>query len=330
MIITRTPFRLSFFGGGTDYPAWFKEHGGLVVGTTFQRYCYISCRPLPPFFEYQTRVVYSRTELVSKNQDIQHPAIRGCLKYLGVENGLEIHHDGDLPARSGLGSSSSFTVGFLLGLHALRHEMPTRKDLADQAILVEQEVLQESVGIQDQIFAAHGGMRIIRIERDGDYIVEPLILPPDYSTALEQHVLLGFTGITRFATDLAKNQIDQIQQGKSPLDEIQGIAEEAVKLFGSHADLPKIGELLDKNWKLKRSIAPGVSNDSIDDLYATAKKAGAYGGKIMGAGGGGFIMFFAPPYRHEEIKKALSKIRVWVPFKCDHTGAQVIFHNDEQ
>ncbi len=329
MIITRTPFRLSFFGGGTDYRAWFEENGGLVVGTTFRKYCYISCRPLPPFFEYQTRIVYSRTELVSKNQDVQHPAIRGCLQYLGVEDGLEIHHDGDLPARSGLGSSSSFTVGLLLGLHALRHQMPTKKSLADHAIQVEQQVLKENVGVQDQIFAAHGGMRVIHIQRDGDYIVEPLILPPDYTAALEDHVLLGFTGITRFATDLAGTQIEKIQSGKSCVSEIHGIAKEAVGLFQSRADLPKIGELLDRSWKLKRSIAPGVSNDSIDEIYEAAKKAGAYGGKILGAGGGGFIMFFAPPYRHEHIRKALSKIRVWVPFKVDNTGAQVIFHNDE-
>jgi D-glycero-alpha-D-manno-heptose-7-phosphate kinase len=329
MIITRTPFRLSFFGGGTDYKAWYSEHGGLSIGTTFQKYCYISCRPLPPFFEYKTRVVYSKTELVHNNHEVHHPAIRGCLKYLGVEQGLEIHHDGDLPARSGLGSSSSFTVGCLMALHALRHQMPTKRDLADQAIKVEQDILKENVGVQDQIFAAYGGMQVIQIDRNGDYEVAPLILPPDYARAVEEHVLIGFTGQTRMATNLAGAQIESIQKGKSRMDEIHAIAKEALKCFTAKADLPKVGELLDASWRLKRSLASGVTTDSIDQMYETARKAGAYGGKLLGAGGGGFIMFFAPPYRHEQIKEALSEIKVWVPFKFDKTGAQVIFHTDE-
>jgi len=328
MIITRTPFRVSFFGGGTDYNSWFSEHGGLVIGTTFRRYCYISCRALPPFFDYKTRVVYSSTELVKDNQEIRHPSIRSCLSHLGVQDGLEIHHDGDLPARSGLGSSSTFTVGFLLGLHALHHRMPTRKELANQAIKVEQEILRENVGIQDQIFAAHGGLRVIRIERNGDYDVAPLILPPEYVQAVEEHVLLGFTGQTRDATRLAGAQIDQIRKGNSHMDEIHSIAQEALRLFSARADLPKIGELLDASWKIKRSITTGISNNGIDDLYEAGRKAGAYGGKLLGAGGGGFIMFFAPPYQHQRIQDALRGIKVWVPFKMDQSGAQVIMHTD--
>ena len=328
MIITRTPFRLSFFGGGTDYNAWFSEHGGLVVGTTFRRYCYISCRKLPPFFDYKTRAVYSRTELVKENHEIQHPAIRGCLSHLGIQDGLEIHHDGDLPARSGLGSSSTFTVGFLLGLYAMRHEMPTKKNLADQAIKVEQDVLRENVGIQDQIFAAHGGLRAINIDRKGDYEVNSLILPPDYLQALEEHVLLGFTGQTRDATHMAGAQIEKIQRGNSCMSEIHSIAQEALQLFEAKADLPRIGKLLDASWRIKRSITTGISNDQIDDLYEAGLNAGAYGGKLLGAGGGGFIMFLAPPCNHQRIKDALPGVKVWVPFKMDQSGAQVIMHTD--
>lgn len=329
MIITRTPFRLSLFGGGTDYNAWFSQHGGLVIGTTFRRYCYISCRHLPPFFDYKTRVVYSRTENILHNKDIQHPAVRGCLEHLGVDDGLEIHHDGDLPARSGLGSSSAFTVGLLLCLKAVRHEMPTKRSLADQAIHIEQKVLKENVGVQDQIFASFGGMKAIHIDRNGDYEATPLILPPDYFKALEDHILLGFTGQTRIADELAGAQIKQIESGLSNMGEIHRIAQEALHLLGQRADLARIGDLLDASWKVKRSIAKGVSNDGIDEMYEEAKKAGAYGGKLLGAGGGGFMMFFAPPYRHQQIQKALPQIKVWVPFKFDKTGSQVIFHNDE-
>ena len=329
MIITRTPFRLSLFGGGTDYNAWFHQHGGLVIGATFSRYCYLSCRHLPPFFDYKTRVVYSRTENIVHNHEIQHPAVRGCLEHLGIEDGLEIHHDGDLPARSGLGSSSAFTVGLLLCLKALRHEMPTKRSLADQAIHVEQKLLKENVGIQDQIFAAHGGMKAIHIDRSGDYEASHLILPPDYMRALEEHILLGFTGQTRIADTLASSQIKKIESGQSNMGEIHRIAQEALQLLNQHVDLSKIGELLDASWKVKRSIADGISNDGIDELYDAAKKAGAYGGKLLGAGGGGFMMFFAPPYRHQQIQKALPSIKVWVPFKFDKTGSQVIFHNDE-
>ncbi len=328
MIITRTPFRLSFFGGGTDYRPYFSEHGGLVIGTTFQRYCYISCRSLPPFFDYKTRIVYSKTELVQSNDDIQHPAIRGALSFLKIRDGVEVHHDGDLPARSGLGSSSTFTVGLLLALHAMRHELPTKIKLADEAIKVEQDVIHENVGIQDQILAAHGGFRVIQIERNGDYNAASFILPPEYMQALEEHVLLGFTGVTRNATDLAGQQMKTIESGKSRMSEIHDIAKDALTLLNRRADILEIGSLLDKSWRLKRTLAPGVSNGEIDDLYETARKAGAYGGKLLGAGGGGFVAFLAPPYQHQKIMDALKQIRVWVPFKFDKTGAQVIFHTD--
>jgi D-glycero-alpha-D-manno-heptose-7-phosphate kinase len=326
MIITRTPYRFSFFGGGTDYEAWYENNGGLIIGTTFQQYSYISCRRLPPFFEHKTRVVYSKTELVKANHEIYHPAIRGCLGLLGIEEGLEIHHDGDLPARSGVGSSSSFTVGLLLALHGLRHEMLTNRQLADEAIKVEQEVLGEHVGIQDQILTTYGGLQVINIDSAGKYSVNPLILPPDYQAGLEQHVLFGYTGISRTASEFAGAQIRKIKNQKSRMDEIHAIAEEAQKLFQKRADYKKIGDLLHKSWLIKSKLADGVTNYEISTIYKKALKAGAYGGKIMGAGGGGFFMFFAPPEKHLRIQAALPNMKAWVPCKFEKGGAQVIFH----
>ena len=332
MIITRTPFRISFFGGGTDYPAWYSQNEGLVIASTFAQYCYISCRRLEPFFDYKTRVVYSKIESVDEHKKIEHPAVRGCLEYLGAEGGLEIHHDADIPARSGIGSSSSFTVGLLLALHGLRHEMPTKQKLAEEAIHVEQSVLQESVGIQDQILSANGGFRIIEMgpEIGGQgYRVTPLILPPEFIENLRQHVLLGFTGLTRVASDIAREQIAKMEKGETRVSELLSIAKEALHLFRNHADVDCLGKLLHHTWLLKRSLAHGITTPEIDELYEAGLAAGAYGGKIMGAGGGGFIMFLAPPECHARIKEALSNIRVWVPFNFETHGAQVIFYNDE-
>ncbi len=332
MIITRTPFRLSFFGGGTDYPAWYLKNEGLVIASTFAQYCYISCRRLPPFFDYKTRVVYSKMESVSEHKDIEHPSVRGCLEYLQAADGLEIHHDADIPARSGIGSSSSFTVGLLLALHGLRYEMPTKEKLADEAIYVEQTLLQESVGIQDQILAANGGFRMIEMGPSvgsKGYRSMPLILPPEFLEYLRSHVLLGFTGLTRFASEIAKEQIKNMEKGESCVSDLLSITREALELFKKQSDLQHIGALLDQTWILKRSLAKGITSPEIDELYEVGRTAGAYGGKLLGAGGGGFIMFLAPPDRHQKIKEALKKIRVWVPFHFETDGAQVVFHNDE-
>lgn len=329
MIITRTPFRLSFFGGGTDYPAWYTAHGGLVVGTALARYCYLSCRRLPPFFDHKTRLVYSKIESVRDRREIRHPAVRGCLEFLDFDDGLEIHHDGDLPARSGIGSSSSFTVGLLLALHGLRHEMWTKQALADEAIKVEQEVLKENVGIQDQILAAYGGFRVIEMGPGVTYRVLPLMLPPDYLKSLEAHILLGFTGLTRVASDVARAQIENIENGSSRMEEIHAIAKEALDLFDRRADFERIGKLLSHSWDVKRSLATGVTSAEIDDLHDIARRAGAFGGKLLGAGGGGFVMFLAPPERHARIKAALAALRVWVPSTLDTDGARVVFHTDD-
>jgi D-glycero-alpha-D-manno-heptose-7-phosphate kinase len=330
VLITKTPYRLSFFGGGTDYRPWFEKHGGLIIASAMARYCYLSVRYLPPFFEHKSRIVYGKVEHVNSNHEIVHPSVKHCLDFLEIDAGVEIHYDGDLPARSGIGSSSSFTVGLLHALHALQHKMVTKKTMADEAIKVEQVLLKEDVGIQDQIMAAHGGLQIIEMGPGNRYSVRPLIIPPDYLNMLEQHVLLGFTGVERFSAMFATAQVQNIKKGESIdcLSEIQGIAKEALGLFMKNAYLDEIGKLMDHSWRMKKQLAQGVSNDAINDLYTTAKQAGAFGGKLLGAGGGGFIMFLAPPEKHDAIKQALSHMKVWVPFKIDATGSQVIFHNN--
>ena len=331
MIITRTPYRLSFFGGGTDYNPWFEKHRGTVLAVGLAHYCYLTVRHLPPFFsEHSSRIVYSKIESVQSHSEIQHPSVRGCLKFLKVDDGVEIHHDGDLPARSGIGSSSSFTVGLLHALHALRQRMVSPKQLAEEAINVEQKLLGESVGVQDQIMAAHGGFRLLELGTGPKWSVKSLLLAKDYLHDLERHVLLGFSGISRTAQQHAKKKMENIKQGKI-FDELQAItclAQEALKSFQGEVSFEKLGKLLDQSWQHKRRLAAGVSADWMDDLYSTAVRHGAFGGKLMGAGGGGFFFFLAPPKQHEKIRKALPKIKVWVPFKIDHTGSQVIFLND--
>lgn len=329
MIITRTPYRLSFFGGGTDYNAWFEENGGTVLAAAVARYCYISVRRLPPFFEHKSRVVYSHIESVREHSAIQHPAVRGCLEYMDCNEGLEIHHDGDMPARSGIGSSSSFTVGLLHALHGLQARMVDKRELAEQAIHVEQKLLGESVGIQDQIMAAYGGFQIIGLGPGANWQTQEVVTSEDYLKNLQSHVLMGFSGISRTADQHAKAKIDNIRQGTtiSELREMQAIATEAVQLVKRKAAIQELGRLLDISWQLKRRLAAGLSSDWMDDLYRSALAAGAYGGKMMGAGGGGFFFFLAPPDRHQVVKDALPQVKVWVPFEIDFSGSRVIFLN---
>ncbi len=332
MVITRTPFRLSFFGGGTDYPTWYQNNGGLVVAAAFSKYCYISVRKLPPFFDHKTRIVYSQTEAVKTHAEIRHPAIRSCLLYKGVEEGLEIHHDGDLPARSGIGSSSSFTVGFLMALDALQSRMVSKKRLAAEAIHVEQKVAKENVGIQDQIMATYGGMQLIDIPVGGEYTVRPILLASNYKAELESHVMIAFSGLTRIASNTAKSQIQKMEQGQldSQLNEMMSIAREGLACFEKSASMKSIGSLLQRSWELKRSLSDDVSNEAIDAIYSRAIAAGAYGGRLLGAGGGGFLMFVAPPEMHERIKTALEDlVKVWVPFGFDQEGAKVILCSDD-
>lgn len=329
MIITRTPYRVSLFGGGTDYRPWFEKKGGLVVVTAIEHYCYISLRELPPFFDHKSRVVYSNVEEVNNHSDIKHRAVRACITHHNIEYGVEVHHDGDLPARTGIGSSSSFTVGFLQAIYTLKSQMRSRRELADEAIFMEQEVMGENVGIQDQIIASHGGFLIIEMGPGNHYSIQPMILPDDYKKKFESHVLLAFSGFSRYATEYAKTQVDNIVSGRndSYLEEMYDIAKSSVDLFRNQEDFQKIGKLMDENWKLKRSLADNLSNNGIDNIYEKAKKAGAWGGKLLGAGGGGFIMFFAPPEKHDKIKDALSELKVWVPYSIDESGSQILLNH---
>jgi len=329
MIITRTPYRMSFFGGGTDYPAWFREHGGSVLATTVNKYCYISCRNLPPFFEHRSRIVYSRIENVTSNDDIQHPAVRGVLKFLGVNDGLEIHHDGDLPARTGLGSSSAFTVGLLHAVQALKGMMPTKMELARDAIHVEQEILRESVGCQDQVLAAFGGLVKIDFESTGGIGVNPVVLTAHRENELQSHLLLFFTGFARTASEIAQEQINRVALLTKELTELNAMVKEAQSVLCSGQDIGEFGRLLHESWTVKRSLTPRIATAAIDEIYDAARHAGALGGKLMGAGGGGFMMLFARPEHHEGIKQALRDF-LHVPFGFETGGSQIIVYQPDR
>jgi D-glycero-alpha-D-manno-heptose-7-phosphate kinase len=329
MIITRTPYRLSMFGGGTDYPAWFSKRPGRLVSAAIDYHCYISVRNLPPFFEHSTRVVYSKIEAVKDLTELQHPVVRACLQHLSEAEGLEIHYDGDLPARSGIGSSSSFTVGLLLALHAYRGSSRPPSLLAKDAIYIEQQLLREHVGIQDQITAAYGGLRLVDMGPDDDWTCHPLVVSREYREYFESHVLLGYSGVSRTAEEFSREKVSNIQAGRldAELTEASEIAKEAIHLMESSGCMEALGKLLNVSWQLKRRMSSALSEQAFHNIIAIGLKHGAWGGKLMGAGGGGFFYFLAPPARHDTIKIALPQIKVWVPFRIDRAGAQVIFQS---
>lgn len=328
MIISRTPFRMSFFGGGTDYPVWFREHGGAVLATTIDKYCYITCRHLPPFFEHRTRIAYSRIELVKNNEEIEHPAVRGVLKYLNINDGLEIHHDGDLPARTGLGSSSSFTVGLLHGLYALQHIMPSKAQLAQAAIHVEQDVLGEAVGCQDQVLAAYGSLCKVKFFQNGDIGHTQIVLRPERLAAFQSHLQLYFTGFSRIASEVAREQIDRTSQRKIELLAMLQMVDEGIAILTGDGDLGEFGTLLHEAWMLKRRLTSRITTPAIDEIYTAARAAGALGGKLLGAGGGGFMLLFAKPESHEQIRRALPGL-LQVPFKFEGLGTQIVFYQED-
>ena len=326
MIISRTPFRVSLFGGGTDYPAWFREHGGAVLGTAIDKYCYISVRYLPPFFEHRHRIVYSKVELVREVREIQHPAVRGVLGELAIDAGLEIHHDADLPARSGLGSSSSFTVGLLNAVHAMRGRMVTKSELGREAIRIEQDVLKESVGCQDQIWAAYGGLNKIDFFPDGRFEVTPVILPPERRRELRQSMMLFFTGFSRYASDFAKDQLDNLKSRAAQLTTMRALVDHAVDILrDERAPIRELGKLLDESWRLKRELADSVSTGEIDAIYEAGRAAGAVGGKLLGAGGGGFILFIVEPDQREAVRERLRRL-VHVSFDFDTEGSKIVLY----
>lgn len=326
MIISRTPFRVSLFGGGTDYPAWIREHGGAVLGTAIDKYCYISVRYLPPFFEHRHRIVYSKVELVREVREIQHPAVRGVLGELAIDAGLEIHHDADLPARSGLGSSSSFTVGLLNAVHAMRGRMVTKSELGREAIRIEQDVLKESVGCQDQIWAAFGGLNKIDFFPDGRFEVTPVILPPERRHELRQSMMLFFTGFSRYASDFAKDQLDNLKRRAAQLTAMRAMVDHAVDILrDERAPIRELGKLLDESWRLKRELADSVSTGEIDAIYEAGRAAGAVGGKLLGAGGGGFILFIVEPDQREAVRERLQHL-IHVSFDFDTEGSKIVLY----
>lgn len=329
MILCRTPFRISFFGGGTDYPAWYREHGGAVISTTINKYCYITCRNLPPFFEYKYRVRYYHREEANSIADIQHPSVRECLSFLQMDRGVDIVHHADLPARSGLGSSSTFTVCLLHALYALKHEMPTKRDLAIHAIHIEQDKIGESVGSQDQTAAAFGGLNRIEFGGSHEILVCPMILHPEKLKLLQQSLMLFFTGFPRTASDLAKEQIQQIPEKTANLHLMMDLVDEAGRILQGKGDnLDDFGRLLHEQWRVKQGMSSKISNTEIDAIYQAGIAAGAIGGKLLGAGGGGFMMFFVNPDKQQRVKAALGHL-LYVPCRFDTLGSQIIYHSHD-
>lgn len=329
MIISRTPFRISFFGGGSDYPQWYREHGGQVLATAIDKYCYITCRYLPPFFEHRYRVVYSKIEDCLNVDEIEHPVVREILKFLDFNRGIEIHHDGDLPARSGMGSSSSFTVGLLHALNGLKGQLSSQQQLAIESIHVDQDLLGETVGSQDQVLAAYGGLRHVVFSKDGEISANPVTLSPERTSQLNDGLMLFYTGIKRTASDVASTYVEDISSQETRIQEMMGMVTEGISILNSNDDLDRFGLLLDHAWKAKSSLSSSISNSDIDEIYASAKDAGAIGGKLLGAGGGGFMILYARPSDQEKIKEHLNKL-IHVPFKLEPTGSQIIFYDQEE
>jgi len=329
MIITRTPLRISFFGGGTDYPVWFSQNGGAVLSTAIDKYCYITCRRMPPFFDYRSRVSYSKVENVANNEAIEHPSVRGCLQFLKIREGVEIHHVADLPARTGLGTSSAFTVGLLLGLYALQDRMRDKQTLAQDAIYVEQEVLKEAVGSQDQIAAAYGGLNRINFHRDGSFDVQPVFAPRERIAELQDHVVLFFTGFARTASEIAQVQIKETHKRHTELSAMYQMVSEAEAIItNTSRSILEFGRLLRESWKLKKSLTDKISNPHVDEIYQAGMDAGAIGGKLLGAGGGGFMLFFVPPQGRKALINRLNKL-LCVPITFPARGSQVVVYEQE-
>ena len=330
MIITKTPFRMSFFGGGTDMPEFFNEYGGAVLSTTFDKYCYITVRHLPRFFDYKTHLTYSQVECVNKYEDIKHPLIRNTMKMLDMHE-LRLTYDADLPARSGLGTSSSFAVGLLQSFYSLKGKLADKRKLADDAIFVERNLCKEAGGWQDQIAASYGGFNRITFH-DNTYEVHPIIISSERKKNLNDNLLMFFTGFTRFSAavqeaniahgDGKRKKIRRLQEMLKLVDEAENI------LTNKQRNLDDFGYLLDHTWNLKRQTGNAVSNDGIDSLYERGIQAGAIGGKLLGAGGGGFLIFYVQPEKREQVKQAMNDL-LHIPFKFENDGSTVIYYEAE-
>ena len=327
MIITRTPFRMSFFGGGTDIPQFFNEYGGSVISTTFDKYCYVNVRHLPPFFDYHTELSYSITERVTETEQIHHPAIREAMKMLDMHD-LRLTYEADLPARTGLGTSSSFAVGLLNAFYALKGRFADKKRLADEAIYLERELCHEAGGWQDQIAASFGGLNRIDFHDNG-YVVQPVIIAESRKKQLNENLMLFFTGFTRFSADIQKDTEQTMAEKIAEYRKMLALVDEAEALLVSRdSDLDLFGELLDESWQVKRRTGSRITTDAIDGIYATALDAGAIGGKLLGAGGGGFLLFYVPQERQEAVAAALPSL-MQVPFAFENDGSRVLYYSPE-
>lgn len=325
MIISRTPLRISFFGGGTDYPSWFKHHPGAVLATTINKYIYVTCRYLPPFFPHTIRVSYSKTEHTTQIDQIEHPSVRECLRFMGIQSNLEIHTDADLPARTGLGSSSTFTVGLLNALHAYKGNMVSKAQLAQEAIHVEQNLIRENVGCQDQVLASHGGLNRIDFNCRSGFQVAPIPVPTDRLEEFQHHLLLFYTGRSRTASEIVAEQLRNMREKEKELTEMYNMVDEGIRILTSTDSLNAFGNLLHESWMLKRSLSSKVSGVEIDEAYTTARRLGAYGGKLLGAGGGGFLLIFAQAACQSKIRDALSRFPC-VPVHLESVGSQLVFY----
>lgn len=330
MVITKTPFRISFFGGGTDYPPWYRENRGVVVSTTINKYCYISLRYLPPFFDHKYRIRYSKREEVGTMEEIEHPKVRECLKFLNEDKGIELVHTSDIPAMSGMGSSSSFTVGLLHALNALQGRMVQKQKLALDAIHIEQDKTGENVGSQDQTAAAFGGLNCIEFKGNHDISVRPIIARKDRLEEMESNLMLFFTGFQRTASDIVGEQIKNIPKKNEELKKMCDIADEAVRILGEEGrSIDDFGRLLHETWRIKKSLSSKISNSAIDEMYDAGLSAGALGGKLLGAGNGGFILLYVKPESQSRVKEKLHSL-LHVPFRFDNLGSHVIHHNSQQ
>lgn len=328
MIITRTPFRMSFFGGGTDIEKFFKEHGGAVLSTTFDKYCYVNVRHLPRFFTYKTQVTYSKIEKVSDVEEIRHPAVREAMKMLDMHE-LIITYDADLPARTGLGTSSSFAVGMLNAFYALKGKYVSRRQLADEAIYLERKLCREAGGLQDQIAAAMGGFNKIVFSSQG-YEVYPVIIHPKRKEELNKNLMLFYSGLSRFSAEIQSETQDHIREKTKQLLEMKSLVNEAEKiLVNKNENLNEFGRLLDYTWKLKRETGSKISTDMIDGIYKRAIEAGATGGKLLGAGGGGFLLFYAEQDKQEAVRKALKDL-LYIPFRFETCGTEIVYYAPEE
>ena len=325
MVIAQAPFRMSFFGGGTDFPSFYEEHGGKVISTSINKYCYVHVRHLPPFFDYTNDISYSKRELVNSVEEIQHPAIREAMKYLDMRE-LMLAYDADLPARSGLGTSSSFAVAMLMAFYALKGKYVDKRRLAEKAIYLERVLCAESGGVQDQIAAAYGGLNAIRFSK-GDFQVDPIVISDERKARFNKSLMLFFTGFSRFSFSIQQEHEKVIHAKEKQLLEMLSLADRAQELLTS-GDLDELGRMLDHTWRLKRDVNHAVTTDQIDEAYEAALRAGALGGKLLGAGGGGFLLLYAPPERQNRVREVLREFKE-IPFRFETGGARILYYAAE-